>query len=335
MAKFRKLSLDALEDRHTPSGTTGPVSLYAVDFDPSRSAAGDFNGDGNQDFVTATKAGEPVKLTVFYGGIPDKTETVAVFEQTYTGGARVTAGDLNGDGKDEVIVSADKGGSGRVVVLAYTQHPQIAIFPPPPATFGLNEVASIYGIEDANFRGGAAVAAADMNADGKDDLFVGAGRGGGPRVALWEGASVMAGKATRVVNDFWAMPDISFRGGVSIDAGDVNGDGVADLIVGAGKGGGQRARVISGTDIAANKGSTAAPLADFFLGGADSGDRNGVIVSFEPPLGDSKVGAFGVYGYFTDSDGKLLISGPSIFTGKGLPKAPGVVPDLDERVTVA
>ena len=331
MSKSRPLNLHPLEDRSTPS-----ASLVALDFDPSRSASGDINGDGFADFVTGTKSGEVTKLTVFYGGIPDKTDTVTdIFENTYLGGARVAAGDLDGDGKAEIAVAADIGGSGRVVVLSYAQLPSIAIFPPPPPAFGYSAVASFFGIEDSNFRGGSSVAIADMDGNGKADLLVGAGFGGGPRVAVYDGASVSKNIPTRLVNDFFAMSETAFRGGISIDAGDVDGDGRADLIVGPGSGGGQRARVISGLDVSANKGATATPLVDFLLGGTDSGNRLGVIVSYEPPYEQNKFGGLTVFGHSTELiEGKLTIAGGVGFTGKDFPKPPGTVPDLDERAFV-
>lgn len=332
MSKSRSLNLQTLEDRTTPTS----AQLTALDFDPSRSAAGDFNGDGFSDFVTSTKAGEVTKLTIFYGGIPDKTETVTgIFESSYLGGARVAAGDLDGDGKAEIAVAADIGGSGRIVVLSYSLNPTIAIFPPPPPTFGFNEIASFYGIEDSNFRGGSAVAIADMDGNGKADLLVGAGFGGGPRVAVYDGVSVSKNAPTRTVNDFFALPELAFRGGISIDAGDVDGDGRADLIVGPGLGGGQRARVISGVDVGANKGATATPLADFVLGGTDSGNRLGVIVSYEPPYNQNKFGGLTVFGHSTELiEGQLTIAGGVGFIGKDFPKPPGTVPDLDERAFV-
>jgi FG-GAP-like repeat/FG-GAP repeat len=332
VSKSRPLNLQPLEDRVTPTS----AQLVALDFDPSRSASGDFNGDGFIDFVTSTKAGEPTKLTVFYSGIPDKSEIVTgVFESTYLGGARVAAGDFDGDGKAEIAVAADIGGSGRVVVLAYSQNPTIAIFPPPPPTFGFNAVASFFGIEDSNFRGGSSVAAADFNGDGKAELLVGAGFGGGPRVAVYNGASIASAVPARLVNDFFAMPELAFRGGVSIDAGDVDGDGRADLIVGPGFGGGQRTRVISGMDVVASNGGTAAPLADFLLGGTDNGNRLGLIVSYEPPYNSNPFGGFTVFGYSTELiEGKLTIAGGVGFLGKNFPKPPGTVPDLDERAFV-
>jgi hypothetical protein len=335
MTRTPPLAVQTLEDRSTPS-----ASLVALDFDPSLSASGDFNGDGFVDFATVTKAGETTKLTIFYSGVPDRLEsTTAIFESSFLGGARVAAGDLDGDGKAELAVSASIGGSGRVVVLRALD---VEVT---PAIGGGDikgvlqtqfvPIASFFGIADSNFRGGSSVAIADLSGDGKADLVVGAGFSGGPRVAVYEGASVTKATPTRLVNDFFALPDVAFRGGVSIDAGDVDGDGRADLIVGPGFGGGQRARVISGFDILANKGGTAAPLADFFLGGGDSGNRLGLIVSYEPPYNDHKFGGLTLYPYLSEFiEGRLVIGGGVAFLGRDFPKPPGTVPDLDERAFV-
>ena len=45
--------------------------------------------------------------------------------------------------------------------------------------------------EDANFRGGARAAVGDVNGDGTPDLLVAAGFGGGPRVAIYNGKTVL------------------------------------------------------------------------------------------------------------------------------------------------
>ncbi|QEL15757.1 FG-GAP and VCBS repeat-containing protein [Limnoglobus roseus] len=338
MPKPRKsapLALQPLEDRTTPAS----AGLQALDIDPSRSATADVNGDGFNDFITVTKAGQVVTVNVVYANLEGVTATTSkVFESTYTGGARVAAGDLDGDGRAEIVVSADIGGSGRVVILKAIADPTVNTTPQGKfATFTQFETAaSFFGIADANFRGGSSVAVADFNSDGKGDVAIGAGVGGGPRVAIYDGTTAVKSAPTRLVNDFFALPETSiFRGGVSIDAGDVNGDGKADLIVGAGPGGGQRTRVISGVDVMANKGSTATPLADFLLGGKDSGERLGEIVSFEPTITGTKYNGFSVFAIvnFPGYD-HPIVSGGTYYLGKDLPKSPGVVPDLDDRVTV-
>ena len=111
------------------------------------------------------------------------------------------------------------------------------------------------------FRGGVSVAAGNVTGDGVADIAVGAGFSGGPRVRVFDG---LTGK---VVRDLFVY-ETDFRGGVSVGVGDSNGDGFADLIVGAGPRGGPRMRVISGAD---SRG-----LRDYFVG--DVNARNGAAV---------------------------------------------------------
>ena len=98
------------------------------------------------------------------------------------------------------------------------------------------------------FGGAAVVAVGDLNADGFEDLVVGAGSGGGPRVTVYDGKALSGGNL-KVLADFFAFGQ-GFTGGVSLAAGDVNGDGRADLIVGAGAGGGPRVLVFDGGGLA-------------------------------------------------------------------------------------
>src|SRR5207237_360022 len=92
------------------------------------------------------------------------------------------------------------------------------------------------------FRGGVHVATGDVNGDGVPDIITAPGAGGGPLVKVWDGAS------GSLLTAFMAYDD-KFRGGVYVAAGDVNGDGHADIITGAGQGGGPHVKVISGADL--------------------------------------------------------------------------------------
>jgi len=85
------------------------------------------------------------------------------------------------------------------------------------------------------------------------------------------------------VNDFFAFPGsdaVTLRNGSFVAAGDVTGDGFADLVFGGGPGGAPRVLVLSGALVSAGDvaGAQAAPVANFFVGG-DLADRGGARVA--------------------------------------------------------
>jgi FG-GAP repeat len=93
------------------------------------------------------------------------------------------------------------------------------------------------------FAGGVFVAAGDVTGDGFADIVTGADAGGGPHVTVVDG---ITGVAT--LGFFAFEPD--FTGGVRVAAGDVTGDGRADVIVGAGPGRTAAVRVFDGATLA-------------------------------------------------------------------------------------
>jgi hypothetical protein len=78
-----------------------------------------------------------------------------------------------------------------------------------------------------------------VTGDGIAEVITGAGEGGGPHVRVF---SVDAGHVTELAS-FYAY-DPAFRGGVHVAAADTTGDGVAEIITGAGPSGGPHVRVI-------------------------------------------------------------------------------------------
>ena len=82
------------------------------------------------------------------------------------------------------------------------------------------------------------MAAGDVTGDGIAEIITGAGPGGGPHVR----AFTSGGGVTEVIGLYAYDP--AFGGGVSVAAGDETGDGIADIITGAGAGGGPHVRVL-------------------------------------------------------------------------------------------
>src|SRR5207302_1918272 len=97
---------------------------------------------------------------------------------------------------------------------------------------------------EAGFTGGVNVATGDVTGDGIPDLVVTADQGGGARVRVFDG------KTFAQLADFFGIEDANFRGGGRVAVGDINGDGVGDLIVSAGFGGGPRVAAFDGATLA-------------------------------------------------------------------------------------
>jgi hypothetical protein len=189
-------------------------------------AAADVNGDGVADVITAAGPGGGPHVQVFDGLSGQTLFSFFAYDPGFQGGVFVAGGDVNGDGFADIITGAGRGGGPHVKVFD-GQTPQ--------------ELHSFFAFEEA-FTGGVTVAAGDVNADGFSDLIMAAGPGGGPRVRVMDGLS------SQMLADFMAY-NPAFAGGVRVAAGDVDGDGSADVITGAGAGGGPHVRIFSGQNL--------------------------------------------------------------------------------------
>ena len=168
----------------------------------------------------------------------------------------MAVGDVNGDKYDDIITVAGPGGG-----------PHVKVFD--GKTF--NEIASFMAFEPT-FTGGLNVAAGDVTGDGRRDIIIGADAGGGPRVSVF---SLVKGVASFArASDFFAY-DPAFRGGVRVAAGTFTaGATAADVLTGAGYGGGPDVRVFRGTDLTAGFDQ---PFLSTFAG--DPASRAGVFVA--------------------------------------------------------
>lgn len=233
-----------------------------------RTAVADFNGDGVADLVVATGPGGPSLVRILDGVTQNEIFSIAPFESRFTGGVFVSVGDLNGDGRPDLVITPDEGGGPRVRVIDGKSFATIADF---------------FGIDDPNFRGGARSAIGDVNGDGIADLIVAAGFQGGPRVAGFLGGTIGPGLTPqRVFADFFAFED-TLRNGVYLAVGDIDGDGYADVVAGAGPGGGPRILAFSGKALTGNQ---YVPLANFF--GGDPENRAGIRIAVKNLDDDSR-----------------------------------------------
>jgi len=251
-------SLDGTNGFRLDSLATDDFCGYSV------SAAGDINGDDIDDLIigafgaSSTGSYSAGSSYVVFGKATPFNATLALSSLDGTNGFRLdgtavldrsgfsvsAAGDVNGDGHDDLIVGAttadfngSQSGSSYVVFGKAT---------PFAATLALSSLDGTSGFRldgVADDRAGRSVSAAgDINGDGLDDLIIGA-----PNGANAPGSSyIVFGKATPFAANF-ALSNLNGTNGFRLDgqvvfdysgssvsgAGDINGDGCDDLIIGA------------------------------------------------------------------------------------------------------
>ncbi len=288
----------------------------------TRPAMADLNGDGIIDQIFGTGPGGGSRVRIVLGANPGNADPFPViefdaFESGFTGGVFVAAADVDGDGRAEWTVSPDVGGGPRASVYSLDGN----LTPVKRADF--------FGIDDPDFRGGARVAMGDLDRDGRAELLVGAGFLGGPRVAIFSGATLFSpdanGNPPKLVNDFFAFPGKdaeTLRNGVFLTIGDLDGDGFGDLVFGGGPGGGPRVYALDGELILNQQFEQAydQPLANFFVGG-DTESRGGVRLTVKDLDGDVRADLI-------TASGDQLTSEIRVYRGATFVQPNGVEPPL-------
>jgi hypothetical protein len=163
--------------------------------------------------VIAVGAGEGGGPRVrVYSDFPRKTSSdFFAYDASFRGGVRVAMADLNGDGVPDVVTTPGPGAP-----------PLVRVFDGRDNSLMIEFLAL-----DQTWQGGVNVAAADLTPTGQALIAVAPDVGGGPQVKIFDLAQ---GKE---IDSFFAFPQ-QLRGGVRLAWGDVNGDGIPDLVTAPG-----------------------------------------------------------------------------------------------------
>jgi hypothetical protein len=171
-----------------------------------RVAVGDINGDSVPDIVTAPGAGRAPEVRVFDGSALSDTPLTSflAYENNYRHGLYLAVGDMNGDGRADIVVSGGSGGERLVRVFDGTNladPPLLSLTP-----------------YSANGGDSLRVAAVDIDEDGDFDLVTAPGPGGKGQPSVFEMEQVGSDLTATALDDFFASLD-PFADGNFVGAG--------------------------------------------------------------------------------------------------------------------
>ena len=269
---------DGVLDLGALNGTNGFIltGIDALDQSgTSVSSAGDVNGDGYDDLIIGARFASPNgdsyagETYIVYGGArapgTDGVLDLSMLDGSngftltgidasdYSGSSVSSAGDVNGDGYDDLIIgasSADPNGDNEAgeTYVVYGG----ANAPGSGGRFNLSDLDGsngfiLNGIDEADESGISVSSAGDVNGDGYDDLIIGAFRadpnegGSGETYIVYGGAGAPGTGGVLDLSSLNGTNGFILNGidggdgsGRSVSsAGDVNGDGYDDLVIGA------------------------------------------------------------------------------------------------------
>jgi len=279
-------------------------SLSSFQFGYSLCSAGDINGDGIKDFIvsdpfTASPASGRILLyknKLNDTDIPDLKFTASGTSEEF-GYSLSNAGDVNGDGYSDLLVGAPDYSSLRGKAYLFFGGPNMDNVA--DATFLGEVINDEFGLHVST--------AGDVNGDGFDDIIIGAPRWHGTGTAVGRAYIYFGGAVVDTARDITMTGQAANDSfGKVANAGDINGDGYPDVIVGAH--GNDEAASAAGKVYLYYGGRTMDNAADVTFRGIFAGDGFGITLAGAGDVNGDGYGDFAVGTPYNNSNtGKVYV----------------------------
>lgn len=180
-------------------------------------AAGDLDADSQLEYVTVPGKGAGSHIRMFN---QDNSEVNGggffAYDPSFAGGANVATGDVDGDGKDEIITGTGKDNSSHVKIFEANGTEIGSFFAYPGYNTGVN------------------VTSGDIDNDGKDEIITGTGPGNTTHIKVFKLNGTL-------IRDFFAYEQ--YPVGADVASGDINNDGRDEIVTSAGPTGGSHIKI--------------------------------------------------------------------------------------------
>jgi hypothetical protein len=187
-------------------------------------AVGDVTGDGIADIALGTNESVP-RVRMYRGGAFSPLVDFAVDGTSgFRGLTNVALGDITGDGRADLVVTARQKTKTRVYGFIGTSLVPGATPRKAFSSFALG----------GSFANGINVAVGDVNGDGRADLILGTCSSSSPRVNVYSGRSLTDTSTLSKIADFSPAHGSGVTG-VAVAARDIDGDGVSDIVTSSGE----------------------------------------------------------------------------------------------------
>lgn len=209
-------------------------------------AVGDIDGNGQEEIITSPRTGGGPQVRIFNGwGQPKYTTGFYAYDANFENGVNITACDINGDGRDEIITGPGE-----------ESGPQVRVFNYRGVWLGID----YYPFSDSD-RGGVTVGCGNFDGGPEEEIIMAIQSHGQNWIKVYKGD-----KNKTILGYFQAWPNDT-KTGINVAGGDMDGDGMDEVVASIYQSGGPQVKIFEAYGKEINSGFFA--FEEDFIGGVN------------------------------------------------------------------